>query len=101
VFCAHLEASENVLGYYAFQVGTDSVAELPDANKSTYLKTYVAFPAINLSFLAVDEAVQRQGFGQHLLMDVFSKVAQLSDHVGFYALICFRWMTIPRPFTRA
>jgi hypothetical protein len=67
-------------------VGTDSVAELPDANKSTYLKTDVAFPAIHLNFLAVHEDVKRQGLGQHPLMDVFSKVARLSDYVGVYAL---------------
>jgi ribosomal protein S18 acetylase RimI-like enzyme len=86
VFCAHLEDSENVLGYYALQVGTDSVAELPDANKDNYLRNYVAFPAIHLAFLTVFETVRRQGLGQHLLMDVFSKVAQLSDYAGFFAL---------------
>ena len=59
VFCAHLEGSEVVLGYYALQIGTDSVAELPDANKDNYLKNYVAFPAIHLSYLAVDETVRR------------------------------------------
>jgi hypothetical protein len=100
VFCAHLEESENVLRYYALQVGTDSVAELSDANKSTYLRTYVAFPAIHLNFLAVDETVKRQGLGQHLLMDVSSKVAQISDHVGFYALTLFRWTTTLRLSTR-
>jgi ribosomal protein S18 acetylase RimI-like enzyme len=86
VFCAHLEQSKSVLGYYALQVGTDSVAELPDANKDNYLKNYVAFPAIHLAYLAVDETVRRQGLGQHLLMDVFEKVANMSDHAGFFAL---------------
>jgi hypothetical protein len=86
VFCAHLEKSENALAYYALQVGTDSVADLPEVNKSNYLRSYVAFPAIHLSFVAVDETVQRQGLGQHLLMDAFTEVVHLSDHVGFYAL---------------
>jgi ribosomal protein S18 acetylase RimI-like enzyme len=86
VFCAHLEQSPNVVGYYALQIGTDSVAELPSANKDNYLKNYVAFPAIHLSFLAVDETIQRQGLGEFLLMDVFNRVAMLSDHAGFYAL---------------
>jgi hypothetical protein len=62
-FCAHRENSENVLGYYALQVGADSVADLPDANKTSYLRTYAAFPAIHLSFLAVDETVKRQDSG--------------------------------------
>jgi ribosomal protein S18 acetylase RimI-like enzyme len=86
VFCAHLGESENVIGYYALQVGTDSVADLPDANKDNYLKTYVAFPAIHLHFLGVDQDYHRQGLGEYLLMDVFSKVSQLSDYAGFYAL---------------
>jgi ribosomal protein S18 acetylase RimI-like enzyme len=68
------------------QIGTDSVAELPNANKDNYLKNYVAFPAIHLSFLAVAEEHRRQGLGEHLLMDVFSKAAAISDHAGFFAL---------------
>ena len=54
VFCAYWDQSPNVIGYYALQLGNESVSELPDANKDNYLKTYVAFPAVNLSFLAVD-----------------------------------------------
>lgn len=30
--------------------------------------------------------MQRQGLGGYLLMDAFSRVAQISDHAGFYAL---------------
>jgi ribosomal protein S18 acetylase RimI-like enzyme len=86
VFCAHLDGSPNIIGFYALQLGTDSVSELPDANKDNYLKNYVAFPAVNLSFLAVDGQYRRQGLGAHLLMDVFTRVAAISDHAGFYAL---------------
>jgi ribosomal protein S18 acetylase RimI-like enzyme len=69
VFCAYLDQSPNVIGYYALQLGNESVSELPDANKDNYLKTYVAFPAVNLGFLAVDAQYHRQGLGQHLLID--------------------------------
>jgi len=86
VFCAHLDGSPNVIGYYALQLGTDSVSELPDANKDNYLKNYVAFPALNLSFLAVDSQYRRQGLGQFLLMDVFARAAIIAEHAGFYAL---------------
>jgi ribosomal protein S18 acetylase RimI-like enzyme len=86
VFCAHLDGSPNVIGYYALQVGTDSVSELPQANKENYLRNYVAFPAVNLSFLAVHEEYRRRGLGQHLLMDVFSRAAAISEHAGFFAL---------------
>jgi ribosomal protein S18 acetylase RimI-like enzyme len=86
VFCAHLDGSQNVLGFYALQLGTDSVSELPEANKDNYLKNYVAFPALNLSFVAVDSQYQRQGLGGFLLMDVFSRASAIAEHAGFYAL---------------
>jgi ribosomal protein S18 acetylase RimI-like enzyme len=86
VFCAHIEDSPVVAGYYALQIGTDSVSELPDADKNNYLKNYVAFPAIHLSFLAVHEEYHRQHLGEYLLMDAFSKAAAISDHAGFFAL---------------
>jgi len=86
VFCAYLDGSSIVIGYYALQLGTDSVSELPDANKDNYLKNYVAFPALNLSFVAVDEQFQRQGLGGFLLMDVFARAAAIAEHAGFYAL---------------
>lgn len=34
----------------------------------------------------MDQTVQRQGLGQYLLMDVFEKVANISEYAGFYAL---------------
>lgn len=86
VFCAHIGESNVAIGYYALQVGSDSVAELPEGNKDNYLKNYTAFPAINLNFLAVDESYRRQGLGQYLLQDAFDKVAKISEVAGFYAL---------------
>lgn len=59
---------------------------LPDASKDNYLKNYTAFPALNLSFVAVDEVYQRQGLGQHLLMDVFARAAAIAEHAGYFAL---------------
>lgn len=93
VFCAHIGASKNAIGYYALQIGSESVAALPDNRKDNYLKSYivastshVAFPAVALSFLGVDSKFQRQGLGKHLLMDVFEKVARIAENAGFYAL---------------
>lgn len=45
VFCAHLGASPFCIGYYALQLGSDSVSEIPGGDK-TYLKNYTAFPAV-------------------------------------------------------
>lgn len=86
VFCAYLDGSPNVVGYYALQLGTDSVSELPEANKDNYLKNYIAFPALSLSFLAVDSQYHRQGLGEYLLMDVFERASAIADHAGYYAL---------------
>jgi ribosomal protein S18 acetylase RimI-like enzyme len=86
VFCAYLDGSPNVIGYYALQLGNESVTELPEANKDNYLRNYTAFPALNLSFVAVDAPFQRQGLGQHLLMDVFQRASAIADHAGYFAL---------------
>jgi ribosomal protein S18 acetylase RimI-like enzyme len=99
VFCAHLDQSPNVIGYYALQLGNESVSELPDANKDNYLKNYVAFPAVNLSFLAVDAQYHRQGLGEHLLMDVFTRVAAIAEHAGSSRLLSRPWTTTPQPST--
>jgi GNAT superfamily N-acetyltransferase len=85
VFCAHIGASLEAIGYYALQVGTDSVENLPGADQN-YLKNYVAFPAIHLSFLGVHESYRRQGLGSYLLMDAFERIKGISEHCGFYAL---------------
>lgn len=84
VFCARYNKSRNCIGYYALQVGSDSVSELPGSE--SYIQNYVAFPAIHLSYLGVHEPYRRQGLGQYLLMDVFSKVAEIAKYAGFYAL---------------
>lgn len=39
-----------------------------------------------MAFVGVHEEFRRQGLGTYLLMDVFSKVAAISDNAGFYAL---------------
>jgi GNAT superfamily N-acetyltransferase len=86
VFCAHIGQSPTAIGYYALQLGSDSVNDLPNINKSTYIKIYLAFPAVNLSFVGVHEEYHRQGLGSYLLMDAFSRVAKIAECAGFYAL---------------
>ena len=86
VFCAHLDYSPNVIGYYALQIGNESVADLPANSKNNDISNYVAFPAVSLKWIGVSEDYQRKGLGQHLLMDVFDRVASISDHAGFFAL---------------
>lgn len=85
VFVAHLDGDLKCVGYYALQVGSDEVPNT-DREKKSYLSTYQSFPAINISFLAVDLTVQRRGLGTFLLQDAFDKVSEVADLVGFYAL---------------
>lgn len=73
------------IGYYALQLGSDSAADFL-SSQTTYIKTHTAFPAVHLAFLGVHEEWQRQGLGAYLLMDAFSKVAEISKYAGFYAL---------------
>lgn len=86
VFCAHINHSNNAIGYYALQVGSESVDDLPNQNKNNYIKTYIAFPAISLSFLGVTSEFQRLGLGSYLLMDAFTKVVTIAECAGFFAL---------------
>jgi GNAT superfamily N-acetyltransferase len=80
-----LAGSKNCIAYFALQIGSDAVPDTP-REKASYLQNYTAFPAVHLSSLAVDVPYQRQGLGTYLLMDIFDRVAAISEHVGFYAL---------------
>ena len=92
-FCARLDDSSVCRGYYTLQAGTGIVADLPKTHDS-YLtrrrdrkkERSKVFPAINLAYIGVDEACQRQGLGRFLIMDVFSKVARIAELAGVYAL---------------
>jgi hypothetical protein len=86
VYVAQLEGSANCLGYYALQIGSDTIPEKYKAGKQSYISNYSAFPAINLSFLAVTTDFQRRKLGEFLFMDILEKVAAVSENVGFYAL---------------
>lgn len=86
VFAAVLDGSPNCVGYYALQIGSDTIPETFKAGHKGYISNYAAFPAVNLGYLAVDKAHQRRGLGRFLIQDVFEKVAAISENVGFYAL---------------
>lgn len=86
VNAAVIQGSPNCIGYYALQLGSDTVPDDYKQKRQDYIRNYTAFPAVHLSFLAVHKAYQGQGLGTHLLQDVFERVAAISEHVGFYAL---------------
>ena len=74
-----------VIGYYALQLGSESLKAI-EYKPNDYTKNYVAFPSVRLAYLGVHSEYQRRGVGTALLSDVFDRVAQISDHAGFYAL---------------
>ncbi len=86
IFCACLIGTKAVIGYYALQLGSENVSDLPNSMKNNYLKSRVAFPAIQLTFIGVDTNYQRQGLGSFLLMDALNKVAAIAEYAGFFAL---------------
>lgn len=83
---ATLEGSANCIGYYALQLGSDTIPDDFKQKQRDYIRHYTSFPAVHLSYLAVHEQWQGQGLGRHLLQDVFERVAAIADEVGFYAL---------------
>ncbi|MBX9930476.1 MAG: GNAT family N-acetyltransferase [Methylobacterium sp.] len=85
VFEAIFPATGRVVGYYALQIGNESMAALP-SKPADYTKNYTAFPAVHLAFLGVHRECQRKGVGTALLSDVFDKVYQISEIAGMYAL---------------
>ena len=87
VFAATMPQSRICLGYYALQVGSDTVPESREHKKS-YLGAgeYSAFPAVELKFLGVDETYQGQGLGKYLLMDAMDRVYDITQNAGLYAM---------------
>ena len=87
VHCAVLEGKADCIGYYALQLGSDRFPnEVEKKKRQDFSQNYEAFPTLHLSYLAVDEAYQGQGLGEHLLMNVFEKAYEISQAAGFYAL---------------
>ena len=85
VFVATLAESSNCIGYFALQLGSDSVPNLAK-NELKHLQNRVAFPAVHMSYLGVDLTCQGQGLGRLLLMEAFEKTARISEVAGFHAL---------------
>lgn len=85
VYCAHIAASHNVIGFYSLCVGSDAVSDMM-RNNSSYVQNRASFPSIHIHFLGVDQQYQRQGLGSFLLMDAFEKVRAIAGYAGLYAL---------------
>ena len=84
VFLASASGETSPLGYYALRVSDDLVGDGIKSHNS-YVKTRTSFQGIHLAYLGVHEDFQGQGLGKYLMMDAIDRVAQVSEHVGFYA----------------
>jgi GNAT superfamily N-acetyltransferase len=73
-----------VLGYYALSNHHVSYEVLPE-EQSKGLPT-IDVPVVLLGRLAVDKTVQRQGLGEHLLLDALRRADYISHHVGVRAV---------------
>ena len=85
MFEAVLQQNGRLVGYYALQVGNESMEALQN-KPDDYTKNYTAFPAVHLAFLGVHRDYQRCGIGSSMLTDVFEKVYRISELAGMYAL---------------
>ncbi len=74
----------DVCGYYAISSHQVRYAALP-ADQARGLP-HIGVPVILIGRLAVDRAVQRQGLGQHLLVDALRRASHVSQHLGVRAV---------------
>lgn len=85
MFTAHLEGHPFVVGYYALQIGNESM-DAVESKPDNFTKNYTAFPAVHLAFLGVDKEFQGRGVGTFLMKDIFDKAYRISQCAGLYAL---------------
>ncbi|MEO5334739.1 MAG: GNAT family N-acetyltransferase [Magnetococcus sp. YQC-5] len=76
---------ERVLGYHALTVGSIANTHLPPEDA----KRFPAFPlpVARVARLAVDQTVQGQGLGEHLLLDALFRCLRVADDVGLVAVV--------------
>ena len=79
------ENSRQVLGYYSISAGAIDRENLP----ARAAKRFPSFPVpvARLARLAVDQAFQGRGLGEHLLMDALRRVFRASSDIGIVALL--------------
>ena len=79
------EDPRRVLGYYSISVGAIERENLP----ARAAKRFPNFPipVARLARLAVDQAFQRRGQGEDLMMDVLNRVLRASRDIGIVAML--------------
>lgn len=83
-FVATRAESARVLGYYALSSHRVVYDALPDEESRGLPKLDI--PVILLGRLAVDQSVQGQGLGAHLLLDALRRSLAISQEIGIRAV---------------
>jgi GNAT superfamily N-acetyltransferase len=78
------EGNRVPIGYYTLAATSIALAELPEA-LAKRLPRYPVVPATLMGRLAVDARHQRQGHGEFMLIDAFSRV--LRNDIASYAFV--------------
>ena len=73
-----------VIGYYSISSGNVEFDVIPD-DLTRQLPRY-PIPIVHLGRLAVDESVQGQRLGEHLLLDAMRRIVVASEVVGIHAI---------------
>ena len=74
-----------ILGYYSLAVGSIAKADLP-LHAARRLPRF-PLPIARLARLAVDISRQKQGLGDHLLMDALFRISRVADEIGVFAVL--------------
>ena len=75
--------SEEILGYYTLAIFEISAKKLPPKFAKKY-KGYI--PAVKIARLAVAENLQKQGLGQHMIINAIKRVIAISKNAGVIGL---------------
>lgn len=74
-----------IKGFYTLSASSFRFESIPEALRQR-LPRY-PLPAILIGRLAVDQKLQAQGLGRHLLMDALSRILRANQSIGIYAAV--------------
>jgi len=84
VYVAVRANDSRVLGYYAISNHRVRYDALPEEQAKGLPP--IDIPVVLLGRLAVDRTAQRQGLGEHLLIDALRRAAHIAEHIGIRAV---------------
>jgi len=83
-YVAVMSGSAKVCGYYTISAGAVQFADIPDDLRKRLPRYPV--PVAHLGRLAVDSTAQRQGLGEHLLLDALARIVGAAESIGIHAV---------------